>query len=315
MGLAVVEGHFQRSREIDVAAQGQIGVDVGHADFRATGSGVVAGLINARAVDEKLGDDGFVVEELGESAAFLDEFGGGVQQFVRGAGVNAQGNFRIVKGKFLLGADDEVGHLIGGVSAVLVHAADGAVFKVGVAFPVVAGVGGAEGNHLSYLQPHGFQKFKGEVFGEIAFLQVLHVDGVHVLIEAVQGHAAADLLLYAIGHLGEPVGLHGFPEIAGGAGGHVFAVGGNGFELLSAHGILFFGGKFTGLFSIAAGVDEHAFVAFDHGLKEGNLVVMVVDEIVLKFGETLFGFGLERQHALIDDFVEHTAPVQRGVDV
>src|SRR5262249_15709162 len=108
--------------------------------FDAAGRAVVVGLLDGRAAREVEGNDVLVVQELGDSLAFLDRFAGGVQEAVRRARVDAAGDLGVGAGPSALRVQDQEGNVVGGIASFGGLAAQRHGLEVRVAFQ--AGSGG-----------------------------------------------------------------------------------------------------------------------------------------------------------------------------
>ena len=167
-------------------------------------------------------------------------------------------------------------------------------------------------DELGHLAPHAAQDLQGLLLVQDAGLDVLTVVGDELLVHAAVGDDAARALFQAGEGLGEPVGLHGFMEGAGGMFGHPFAAFGDLQQFLLADRIFFRHGLFTGQGSMAVGKDHHRVADQGHGFQEGALVQLVSGVLGVQGLQAAHGVGLHARKAQLQHFVEVQHPLQAG---
>ena len=313
--LALAQGHLEGGGEVHIAAAGGVGVAVGHAGLGAAGNGVVEGLGEGAALGGVQRHDFLVVAELGEAGAVLDGLGDVVQVFIGGEGVHAGGEVRIVQRELPLGAEEEVGEVVGGVKAFAGLSADGHGFPVGIAFVEGAALwADVHVDELGHADPHALEELHGGLFGDHAGFDVLLVVGIQVLVHAAVGNGGAGLLLDAGEHLGEPLGLHGFVEVRGGLGGDLVGDLGHLQQLGLADGIGACGGLAAGFFGIAVGPEDDGVADEDDGVEEGLLFGLGERALDVHGVDLGLGFSLDAVEAADKDLLIIRHPLDGGAE-
>ena len=156
-------------------------------------------------------------------------------------------------------------------------------------------------DELGHVHPHAFKQFLGFFAGDVAFFNVLFVQGVQVLVHAAIGNDGAGLLLDAREHLHKPLALHGFAEAAGRVCGHMIAGFGDLEQLGLTLGVAFLGGQFAGQIGVALGPDHDGIAHHDHGFEEGLFVPQIHRVGQVKGGKLVAGFLLNIEEAALDD--------------
>ena len=257
-----------------------------------------------------MGDKLLVVEELGAAVSHLHHLGGGPEQLIRGIGVNPQADIGILEGELLLGAEDEVGQWIGGVPAVGGQAAQGKGLKVGVALVAARRALALVGNHLAHLDEHAFQNLHGPLLREGAVLQARLVEGIEILVQSAQTHAAAVHVLQPVAHLEEPLGLHRLIEVPGGVLGHMAADLRNGLQLGPAYRVALLRGHRLGPVRIAVGICNHGLAGENRGVQIVDLVHLVVQQVALDARLLLLQLADDALQALPDYLFIGAGPAQ-----
>ena len=150
-----------------------------------------------------------------------------------------------------------------GVVAVGIHAADGDALA-GMARKG-HGIGAALiFRQLNMLDPLELQQGKHLFAGQLAFFNILLVEGIHILTIAARRAGAGHLLNFN-GQMNEPEGLNGFAEVAGREFGHATADFRNFQQFGPGLGIGFGLGRLFGQIRIAMRMGNDRFRGHDHG--------------------------------------------------
>ena len=312
---AVAEHHFDSSGEVDVGAAGSVGVTVGHTGFRAAGNGVVQSFGEGSAFGDVQGHNFLVVDDLREAGAELNGLSNVPEIAFRSAGVHTGSQIRIMQGEFPLALQDKVGELVGGVAAVRSLTTDGNGFPVGVAFVEGAADGGnVHVDEFGHADPHALKQFHGLGVIELAGFNVSLVVRIEVLVHAAVGNGRTSLLLQTGEHLGEPLALAGFPEVAGGFAGHAFGVGGHAQQFSLALGIRGHGSLLAGSLSVTLGPEHDGVANDDDSVKEGLLFAGILGGQRIKGGQLFLSFLLDAVEASLQDLGIIMHPLNGGTE-
>ena len=257
--VAIVHGEFHKLGQIGLTFEGHIGAATLHACAHAAeddglGAGFVQGDATRGEADQGAGHCCVHVHELGLTGAaahnvhsLFEVFGLHLRSVEEG-----QGGLDVVHGD--LGIHQQHFQIVGSVVTI------GSVATKGDGLAGVAGEGLGVGIALvdrdfKVLHPLALQQGEDLFLGQGAFVNVLLVEGIHVLAVATKRVTAATLLDFDAA-VGEPEGLHGFTEVAGRILGNTAADFGD-FQKLGLHlGIRFLGGRFFGQIGVTVGVGD-----------------------------------------------------------
>ena len=282
-------GHDEHAQGVDPGLAGQVQV-------QAAGQGVVPGLLQRHALVHQALDVALVGDEGGHAQTGLYQLQGLFHQRLGGAFVDPQGDGEVGGAHLVGGLQHQIGELVGGVVAVLVHAADDKVVPPGHTGPLVTllGVAGDE-VELHDLDAQALDELQDVGVGHGAALDVLLVEGVHILVEAAAGHGAV-----GDHHPVEPEVLDGIPEVAGGVLGDPVAGLGHLLQLSLPLGVgTAVGGLGTGV-AVTVVHADHGLQGNDDGLEIDGLVEGIVVHIA-DLAQLLLGVVQGLVDALADD--------------
>ena len=218
-GIAVVDGHEESIGDIQIAlgagAAGLGPLVAPHGGLHAAVEAVVPGVLQGDAPLHEGLDDDLVGFKGGHTAGDLGGLDGGLPQLVGGPFVDAQGLGRIVEDQAAGGLEHHVGHGVGGVLAVLIHAAQGHELAGGVARAGLGGPFGPDLVALGHLEIEEIHQLLGILRGDGAAGDVLVVVAAQVLVHPAIADAV-ELPVHAEGQLIEINALNGVMEIAAG---------------------------------------------------------------------------------------------------
>ncbi|MPN60699.1 hypothetical protein SDC9_208430 [bioreactor metagenome] len=121
-------------------------------------------------------------------------------------------------------------------------------------------------------------------------------------------------MLNAREHLGEPLGLHGFPEIAGRILRHPAADFCNVEQFLPAFRVGLFGSQFLSQLGMAIGPKDNGVTHNHHSLQEGGLFHVVHRAERIKAGQFFFRFGFNAFKPAFEYFFIIMDPLNRGTE-
>ena len=220
--VAVVHGDVHGVGDDEKA--GHLGAGHGrNIAIHTAGGAVVPGYLNGQPVGLALVgkemDVGLIPQEGGHSQAASDALQRLEHQLLRRAGMDPDGHGVVGQVGIPGRLQQQIGQLIGGVGAVGLLSADGPVVPLGHAG--VLGPVGLAGDpvDLHHLAAHDLQQLQYLVVGNLPFVNIPAVEGVHVLVKAACGGCGRG----ANHQEGEPEGLHRLPEAPRGLIGHFSA--------------------------------------------------------------------------------------------
>ena len=312
--LAVPQGHAVVERELD--GDGPLGVGGGGPLIQAAGllrldaahHAVIACVLDGDALGEHHLDVRVVKVAGGEAHAGANDVHDLAQVLLGALVVDTAGQGRLVDLDVAHSVHQQVSEVVGGVGAGTGHAAERHVDERLVAGEELGSVLGGGPHHLAHLDEHAAGDIEGLVVGQAASFFVGLVEGIHVLVNAADGHTGL-VLLNRQQALDNPHGLHGLPEGARLVSRHVLEVLANLQKLGAALGVAALLGLLAGEVGQATGVDHNALGGVDDGLVEVDLV-QVLGVCVVEVLEVLASLVLDVLHALL-----HQNDVIAGVGV
>ncbi len=305
---AIVEGQFQHFGQVEVAGE-DIGFFAERADLHATAGAAVACVGHGFAHTDQLLDDQVAVEDGRLAEAGADDPGRSFDEPVRILLGHLDRGTRLHEPHLLDHIQDQVGHVVDAVGAVLLHAAGVDLGEVGVR----AALGGRDpnlgrGRLVVEFHPQALEQLLRLLAGQCPLIQALFVEQIQVLVKPAGAEGVPGIHLGRDAQMNEPVVLQGFPEVPRRMGRDVRTNLGDSFELGSSLGIGFLRGQVPGLLGVTLGetdqsvrTDQHGFELFLFGV---HLRIIQVVEAV----QTALDVSLEVEHALAIDLV-----VQHGV--
>ena len=312
--LAIPQGHAVVERELD--GDGPLGVGGGGPLIQAAGllrldathHAVVACVLNRNALGKHHLDMRVVKVASREAHAGANNVDDLAQVLLGALVVNTAGQGRLVDLDVTHGVHQQIGEVVGGIGAGAGHAAERHVDERLIAGEELGSVLGGSPHHLAHLDEHAAGDIKGLVVGQAASLFVGLVEGIHILVNAADGHTGL-VLLERQQALDNPYGLHGLPEGARLVSRHVLKILADLQKLGAALGIAALLGLLAGEVGQTTGVDHNALGGVDNGLVEVNLV-QVLGVCVVEMLEVLASLVLDVLHALL-----HQDDVVAGVGV
>ena len=190
----------------------------------------------------------------------------------------------------------QVAQLVGCIGAVGLLTADGPVVPLGHA-GVLRAVGLAgHAVDLHHLHAHDLQELEHLFVGDAALVDVLAIEGIHVLIETAGGGGRAR----ADHQEGEPEALHGLAEGLGRLIGHLAADARHLAQLGRALLVLLLVSQLVAQHGVAVGKADPRLKDDDGRFPEVALF-NGVDALIAQLGETLFGLLNDAARALVED--------------
>ena len=214
-----------------------------------------------------------------------------------------------------LGAQEQVGKLVGCIFAVRGLTADGDCLPVSIALVEGTARGGhVQVDELGHANPHALQVLHSLLVGkDTGFLVGLEVR-IQVLIHAAVGDDGAGLLLEAAEHLDEPLRLDCIAEVLGRELRDTAATRCDLFHLLLTSRIGALGG--LGLVQICVAVcpKDDSVAGHDDGLVEGLLVHVIQRIERIKSVKLLLSLGLDARETALQELLVVDNPLVRGAE-
>ena len=170
-------GHDEHAQGVDAGLAGQIQVQTAR-------QGIVPRLLQRHPLVHQALDIALVRDKGRHTQAGLDQLQGFLHQLFRRFVMNPQRNGELGSPHLVGRAQDQIAQLIGGVVAVLVHAADDEVVPPGHAGPLVPlfGVAGDK-VELHDFDAQALDELYHIVVGERTAGDILLVEGIHILVK------------------------------------------------------------------------------------------------------------------------------------
>ena len=186
---AVVEHQFDADGPLGVGSGGPLVEAARFLRFHAAHEAVVAGVFNAHALGQHHLDMGVVKVHGGEAHAGTDDGHDLLEVFLRRGVVHAGCQRGLVNTHVAHGVHEQVGQLVGGVASFAGNAAHAHVHEGLVASKELGAALAGEPHHFRHLDQHAASEIKCLAGGHATRFDVGLVEGVHVLVNAANGHA------------------------------------------------------------------------------------------------------------------------------